>query len=216
MKTLRITTITLITVLSMNLIANQTFNDMIEENPADPYVFSNSANGYGYELKIEANPNPFWTYHVPIFTLSNTSSNTAAEIVYFKLTIGDQSYNFDHLGVEGRDPLPQFSNDLNGDGSYSDPLPDYMDNHIRSDFIVFEFDGFDSSDVFTFISDIDNDQSAFPGSVEDFRVVLWNNDEIPNSVITVGFSAPVIPTPGAGLLTIIGACFSIYFRRSIR
>jgi len=167
-----------------------------------PFVFSNTVNGYGYQLQIASNPTPGWEWHVPVFTLTNTSTNPWADILSFKFTIGDTAYNFDHLGVEGRDPLPSFTTDLNGDGAYGWSTPDHVDASVRSDDVQFlQFTGFDPGDVFTYMSDIDADSAGSGiGTVEDFRNVFWNNGASPNSEITVTF----VPVPGAALLAILG------------
>jgi len=174
--------------------------DMVPENPVSPYIFSKAAiGGYGYELEISPNPEPDWEWHVPIFTLTNTSTNALAKITSFKFTIGDTDFNFDHLGVAGRDPLGTFSTDLNSDGSYASSSPDNEDNAVRSDFILYSgFTGFDNGDVFTFWADVDIDTVVYPGSPEDFRTVFWNNGEAPNSEITVTF----VPEPAT--LSLLG------------
>ena len=185
--------------------------DVIPDGPASPYVFTNSADGYGYKLEISPNPVTAWEWHVPIFTLTNTSTNSWADITSFEFTIGDQEFNFDHLGVSGRDTLPMFTTDLNGDGSFFNQTPDYQDNHNRYDSIYFDFSGFDKDDVFTFMSDVDKDGFEHTGSVEDFRTVFWNNGEALNSAITVRFAA--IPAPGAILLGSIGVGIVGWLRR---
>lgn len=183
--------------------------DPVPDSPiGPPYVFSNASGGYGYELEISPNPNPLWEWHVPIFTLTNTSTNNWAVLTSFKFTIGDEIYDFDHLGVPPRDVLPAFSTDPDNDGSYFNNTPDHQDGGIRSDFIFFEFTGFDKGDVFTFISDVDPD--GFDMS-EDFRHIFWSNGEAPNSEITATFA--VIPAPGAVVLGSIGVVFVGWLRR---
>ena len=174
--------------------------DMVPENPVSPYIFSNAAGVYGYELKISPNPTAGWEWHVPIFTLTNTSTNALAKITSFKFTIGDIDFNFDHLGIPGSGaPLGAFSTDLNNDGSYAFSSPDNQDNAFRSDFILYSgFTGFDKGDVFTFVADVDLDGMVHPGSPEDLRTVFWNNGEIPNSEITVTF----VPEPAT--LSLLG------------
>ena len=208
-------------VLSVAGVQNASANyqlgpDVVSENPDSPYVFTNSADGYGYKLEISPNPVTAWQWHVPIFTLTNTSTNSWADITSFKFTIGDQDYNFDHLGVLDRqpvgDPAPMFTTDLNGDGSFFNQTPDYQDNHLRSNWIYFEFNGFDKGDVFTFISDIDVDGATI-GSIEDFKLVCWGNGESPNSAITVTFTTAAIPAPGAVLLGSIGIGLVGWLRR---
>jgi len=171
--------------------------------PGPPYVFTNSAGGYGYELKIS--PDPIQGENVPIFTLTNKSTNLA-KIISLMFTIGDPTRNFDHLGKGGVvDPFPSFSTDLNSDGSYFTLFPDHQDNALRSEFLHFTFSGFDNGDVFTFVTDIDEDSKTNLGSVEQFTKVFWNNGAAPNSDITVEFSGiPVIPAPAAVILCTIG------------
>jgi len=174
-----------------------------------PYIFSNAVDGYSFELQIGSNPVTDWEWHVPIFELTNTSTNDWADIIGFEFTIGDTDYNFDHLGVVGRDNLPEFSTDLNNDGSYPDNQPDNYDGFVRSDYISFEFTGFDKGDAFVFMADVDIDSALEPGSVEDFREVFWGNGPAPNSEITVTF----VPVPGSGILLGMGAAFLGWFRR---
>jgi len=176
-----------------NAVPIQLGPDMIAENPVPPYIFSKATiGGYGYELEISPNPIAEWEWHVPIFTLTNTSTNALAKITSFEFTIGDIDFNFDHLGVAGRDPLGAFSTDLHNDGSYASSTPDNQDNAFRSEFILYSgFTGFDKGDVFTFRADVDIDTVVHPGSPEDLRTVFWNNGEAPNSEITVTF----VPEP---------------------
>ena len=185
-----------------NAVLIQLGPDTVPDSPSgSPYVFSNSSGGYGYELEIKPNPVAEWEWHVPIFTLTNSSTNGWTHIASFKFTIGDTEFNFDHLGVAGRDPLGAFSTDLNNDGSFASSLPDNQDNSLRSDFILYSgFTGFDKGDVFTFMSDVDLDGLRQPGSTEDFRTVFWNNGETLNSEITVTF----IPEPATICLLGLG------------
>jgi hypothetical protein len=168
-----------------------------------PFVFSNAIGGYGYQLQIASNPTSGWEWHVPVFTLTNTSTNPWADILSFRFTIGDTAYNFDHLGVQNRDPLPSFTTDLNADGAYGWATPDHVDASVRSDDVQFlQFTGFDPGDVFTFMSDIDADSiGGGVGTVEDFRNVFWNNGDNPNSEITVTYA---VPAPGTIVLAILG------------
>lgn len=142
--------------------------------------------------------------------LTNTSTNAWAGILSFKITIGDASYDFDHLGVPPRDAgdLPEFSTDPDNDGTYVNSTPDHQDGGIRSDFISFDFTGFDKGDAFTFISDVDPDNIDVG---EDFRHIFWNNGQIRNSEITVEFAA--IPLPGSVLLGTIGIAIVGQLRR---
>jgi len=166
-----------------------------------PYIFTDSSGGCGYELKIS--PNPTYGENVPVFTLTNTSTNPLAKLTSLLFTIGDTTRNFDHLGKGGPvDPIPAFSADLNSDGSYFNSTPDNQDNAIRSEYIFFQFSGFDNGDAFTFVADVDLDGAVTPGSTEKFTEVFWNNRQAPNSDITVGFA--VIPAPGAVILGTIG------------
>lgn len=177
-------------------------------NPGPPYVFTNALGVYSYELQISPNPTSGWEWHVPMFTLTNTSTNNLAVLTSFEFTIGDENFNFDHLGLQVHNNLPAFTTDLNNDGSYFNYTPDQEGNNIRSDFIFFEFTGFDKGDVFTFVSDVDVDQN---NSIEDFRQIFWNNGEAPNSEITATFA--VIPAPGAVVLGSIGVAFVVWLRR---
>ena len=177
--------------------------DPVPDSPSGPpYVFSNSSGGYGYELEIIPNParGPLESWNLPVFTLTNTSTNPFAKITSFKFTIGDIDFNFDHLGT-AVDPPPAFSTDLNNDGSYASSTPDTQDNSLRSDFLLYSgFTGFDKGDVFTFMTDVDLDGSVY-GSIEDFRTVFWNNGNALNSEITVTF----IPEPATIALLGLGA-----------
>jgi hypothetical protein len=178
--------------------------DPVPDSPSGPpYVFSNSSGGYGYELEIIPNPTkgPVESWNLPVFILTNTSTNALAKITSFKFTIGDIDFNFDHLGT-AVDPPPAFSTDLNNDGSYTSSLPDHQDNNaFRSEFISFAgFTGFDKGDVFTFMTDVDRDGPTY-GSIEDFRTVFWNNGNALNSEITVTF----IPEPATLSLLALGA-----------
>jgi hypothetical protein len=197
-----------------NAVLIQLGPDTVPDSPSgSPYVFSNSSGGYGYELEIIPNPTrgPVESWNLPVFTLTNTSTNALAKITSFKFTIGDIDFNFDHLGVAGRDPLGAFSTDLNNDGSFASSLPDNQDNHIRSDFLLYSgFTGFDKGDVFTFWADVDLDGRVFPGSPEDFRTVFWNNGETLNSEITVTF----IPEPTTVCLLGLGALSLLRKRRA--
>lgn len=187
--------------------------DVIADNPASPYTFTNAADGYGYKLEISPHVNSTLQWHYPVFTLTNTSANTWANIMSFKFTIGDTDYNFDLLyGVTG--PLGEFTPDLNNDGSYGYSHPDNINEYVRSDFLEYaQFTGFDPQDVFTFVADVDLDGAPGVGTVEDFRTVFWNNAEALNSAITVTYSAPVIPTPSAVLLGGIGVGMVGWLRR---
>jgi hypothetical protein len=200
-----------------NVSANYTLSEFMADrldSVAPPYVFTNAGDGYGYELQMMTNTTPGWTWHVPVFTLTNTSTNAWAKVTSLEITVGDTQYNFDHLGVLTRKPVgdlpPRFTSDLNSDGSYFNQLPDYQDAVLRSDFIHFDFSGFDNGDVFTFISDIDVDGPGI-GSVEDLRTILWNNGQYPNSEITVTFAT--IPAPGAVFLGTLGVGFVSWLRR---
>ena len=179
--------------------------DPISDNPAVPHVFSKSADGYGYSLSIQANPVPDFEWHVPLFLITNTSTNAHADILSFTITIGDTGYNFDHLGVTGRDALGAFSTDLNSDGVFSSSTPDNQDGAVREDFLSYSgFSGFDIGDAFTFMADIDIDGAVYPGSVEDFRTIFNNNGATtPNTEVTVVFST--LPEPATLCLLAVGA-----------
>jgi len=177
--------------------------DTMGDNLSIPYLLTQSAAGYGYELSIEPNPASGLEWHAPVFSLTNTSTNAAAEILSLVFTIGDTNYNFDHLGVAGRDPLGAFSTDTNNNGLFSASSPDNQDNFIRTDFLSYlGFSGFDIGDVFTFMSDIDIDGGPPPGTVEDFRTIFNNNGgAVPNTEVTVVF----IPEPATLCLLAVGA-----------
>ena len=185
--------------------------DMTPENPSPPYIFTKSSGGYGYQLEIAPNPVAGWEWHVPVFTLTNTSTYALAKIASFKFTIGDTRFNFDHLGTGGIAPLGAFTTDLNNDGAYGSSMPDNQDNHIRSDYIEYlGFTGFDIGDVFTFLSDIDLDGIVQPGSPEYFPTVFWNNGEALNSEITVTF----VPEPVTLSLLGLGSLVLLRKRRA--
>ena len=188
--------------------------DPVGDSPSGPpYVFSNSAGGYSDKLEISPNPTAGWEWHVPIFTLTNTSTNSWAKITSFEFTIGDIDFNFDHLGVPPHDALGAFSTGLNNDGFYASSTPDNQNNAIRSDYILYSgFTGFDrgDGDVFTFIADIDLDGMVAPGSVENFRTVFWNNGEADNSEITVTF----VPEPATLSLLGLGSLVMLRKRRA--
>lgn len=187
--------------------------DSVPDSPSGPpYVFTNALGGYGYELQISPNPTLGWEWHVPIFTLTNTSTNNWADLLSLKFTIGDTNYNFDHLGGPGGSPLGTFYTDPKNDGAYFNSIPDNQDDSLRSDFIYYEFTGFDLDDVFTFVADIDVDTATNPGSPEDLRTVFWDNGGADNSTITVTF-APPIPAPGAIVLGGLGAGLVGWLRR---
>jgi hypothetical protein len=189
--------------------------DVIPDGPATPYTFSNTADGYGYDLVISPNPTPAYEWHVPVFTLTNTSTNVWADLIHFQFTIGDRDYNFDHLGIPGRDTLGAFTMDLNNDGVYSYWSPDNQDGVIRADALSYgDYAGFDIGDVFVFLADIDVDTATYPGSVEDFRTVFWYNGGALNSAITVTF----IPEPATLCLLGVGSLglFCVRGRRSRR
>ena len=176
--------------------------DPMGDNLVIPHVLGNSADGYGYLLRIQSNPAFGWEYHVPLFSLKNTSTNVDAEIESFKITIGDANYNFDHLGVTGRDPLGLFSIDLNNNGVFSSSTPDNQDHAVRTDYVSYSgFSGFNIGDVFTFMSDIDIDGCPYPGTVEDFRTIFNDNGATPNTEVTVVF----VPEPATLCLLAAGA-----------
>ena len=183
--------------------------DTVPDSPGGPpYVFSNSAGGYGYELEIS--PNPLFTppWNLPIFTLTNTSTNGWADITSFKFTIGDTIYNFDHLGDGVVVPTGLFTIDLNNAGSYASSIPDNLNNALRSDFVLYSgFTGFDKGDVFTFMSDVDYNSL---NTGEDFRTIFWNNGEALNSAITVTF----IPEPATLSLLGLGSLVLLRKRRA--
>ena len=182
--------------------------DTVPDSPSGPpYVFTNSSGGYGYELEISPNPIDVWEWHLPIFTLTNTSTNDWADITSFKFTIGDTIFNFDHLGDGVVVPTGLFTNDLNGDGSFSNSVPDNQNNALRSDFIYYEFSGFDKGDVFTFMSDVDYNSL---NTGEDFRTIFWDNGEALNSAITVTF----IPEPATLSLLGLGSLVLLRKRRA--
>jgi hypothetical protein len=186
--------------------------DMTAEHPASPYTFTHTAGGYGYELEISANSQfPEWDVDLPEFTLTNTSINGWADIASFKFTIGDTEYNFDHLGGNGPVPIGYFTTDLGDAGSFSNSIPDNVNNDIRSDYILYSgFTGFNPGDVFTFMADVDLDGELHPGSSEDFQTIFWNNGEVLNSEITVTF----VPEPATLSLLGLGSLVLLRKRRA--
>ncbi|MCI0538335.1 MAG: hypothetical protein L0Z50_24270, partial [Verrucomicrobiales bacterium] len=128
-----------------------------------------------FSLTIEGGPN------VPRVTVRNTSRTT--EIKRFEMSIGHQDKGFDSAyffstdaGVSILSSVPD-SNDLGGS---------------RSQTIVITLSGLTPGKAFSFYTDIDNKDGDSGG--EDFRVVLFNNGDRPNSVVTVNAA-----TDGSGL-----------------
>jgi len=108
-----------------------------------------------------------------------TNKSPAASITEFIVTIGDTAYNFDFA-------LKQNVGTSTG-MSWKRVMPDDNDSGgVRSDFVQYHnFKNFLPGRTFTFKTDIDEDNK---NTVEDYRKVLFNNGDAPNSVVTVYFS----------------------------
>lgn len=122
----------------------------------------------GYTLVIGGNTN------APTLTLTNDAAGgiTLTSIV---LTIGDTTRNFDAI----------LNENVGATGiAFTRIAPSDGDGGLRSDFLEYTFTGFDSSETFQFDADVDIDNS---NTIEDYRVVLFNNGAAANAVLTVNF-----------------------------
>lgn len=98
----------------------------------------------------------------PYFELTNTSTDAAAAITHFRITIDpSRAYNFDTVFYVESSPGITYT--ING--------LDTVQNGLRSDFIDFTFSGFTPDKFFRWRSDIDNDSGSI-NMYTDYRNVL--------------------------------------------
>lgn len=121
----------------------------------------------GFNWTIGGNPN------VPVMSLTNTS--TTAQITGYSVTIGNTNFNWDSASVLS----------LGGLSSATLNNPDAFNQAARADIIDYSFTGFDAGETFQHNGDVDRDNFDTLG---DYRIVLFNNGNAQNSVITVDFS----------------------------
>jgi hypothetical protein len=125
----------------------------------------------GFMFEIYGDPNK------PLMKFTNKSQS--ASITEFIVTIGDASHNFDYA---------QKQNEGTSSGmTWERVTPDANDSGgVRADQVQYgEFEGFTPLKSFTFKTDVDPDNS---NQVRDYRKVMFNNGERPNSVVTANFS----------------------------
>ncbi len=139
-------------------------------------LIGSSAQGQqtvGYTLVLSGNAQ--FGFNATNFTLTNDS--TSASITGLTLTMGDTNYNFDYAAETAFTA---------GSGSFNLITPDTVDDGLRDNKIVYTFGGFAPTEALRFSGDIDRNGAG--NTVEDARLILFNNGTAPNSTFKVSFS----------------------------
>lgn len=131
------------------------------------------AQTVGYTLVLSEHPQ--FAFNAPFFNLTNDS--TSATITNLTMTLGDTNFNFD-FAAESAYTV--------GSGTFNLITPDAGDGGIRDSKIVMDFGDFAPTEAFRFSGDIDRTGSG--DTVEDARLILFNNGDIANSTFAVTFS----------------------------
>lgn len=189
---------------------NQTVSDqVIDADPFAIYEFTQTQDWpdigpkqgeYGYRLTIQAKSGleAFRAVNEPVMVLENTSDLIGADILEFEITIGDTRYYYDFLSEFG------FTTDNFVPATLNGFIPDTVNGDLNNDdeILFTNIDGFNPTDVFRLVTDIDLDGSPFTN--EDFRSVLFNNGEAPNMAIRVVFDDAEGPIPEPSTVALLG------------
>ena len=127
----------------------------------------------GYTLVLTGNAQ--FGFNASDFVLTNDS--TSATITGLTVTMGDMDFNFDYAAE---------TTYTSGSGGFNLTTPDAIDDGLRDTKIVYTFTSFDPNETLRFSGDIDRNGAG--NTVEDARLILFNNGSAPNSTFTVNFS----------------------------